>query len=207
MNHQRTAVFAALVTLLPLAAQADAPAFYGGTAGSVTFDDQLSHSGNTFEAYIGAELNGFYAEAWMGSLSDPVDDFEFELSAGYGADLNDSLSYALWATGFYLNNSGYQNYELAAGLYYAASDSLELGTELAWDPATDDLNKAVLFSWGASDRITVEGELGHSDANSETYWELAALYDLGKGFGTGLLYEDTNTGAGQVSLILSWDIE
>lgn len=207
MYQRRTALVAALMTALPLVAQAEDFNLYGGVAGTAAFDDRLGHAGNTLEAYIGAESGGLFAEFWLGSLDDPTDDFEYELSAGYGADLTDSLSYSLWATGFYLNNSGYQAYELAAGMYYAAADDLELGAELAWDPATDDLNKAVLLSWGATEKLAFEAELGHSDANNNSYWELAALYDLGKGFGTGLVYEDTSTGAAQLSVTLTYDFD
>ncbi len=205
MTNVKCALVAATVCLLPLSAQANDISFYGGVQGTLTFDDSLSHSGEALEGYVGVENAGLFAELWLGTLDDPTDDFEYELSIGYGGDIDDKLSYGLSATGFFLNNSGHQNNELAGGLYFAASESFNFGGELAWDPETDDLNKAIVFDWAANEKITFEGEIGLSDADNNTYWELAALYDFGNGFGTGLLYEDTNDAPGQVSILMTYD--
>lgn len=188
--------------------QAGEVSYFAGALGRVVFDSDDGHLGQIFEAAAGVSYSGFFAEAWLGTLiDDPADDFEYELSAGYGGPISDQFEYGVWLTGYYLNNSGYQNYDVTGGLYYEFDESFSSGFELAWDPDTDDLNKAIVFGWAANDQISFEGEFGDSDADDNQYYELSALYDFGKGVSTGLFVEGASDASTQVSLLIAFDFE
>ncbi|MBR9649794.1 hypothetical protein [Thalassovita aquimarina] len=210
MNTKLTFAGAAALALLPLGALADGLALTGGVAATAAFDtnDGLTHAENTIEAYIEAELNGFHGGIWIGSLyQDPDDDAEIELSLGYGGDISDRLDYDVTATGYYLNNGGYQSYDIAFELSMALSDRSEGMLGLTWDPDADTIETTLGLEHALNDRITLAGEIGHSEADDNIFGEIGISYALNDATAVELLYEDADDESGTLSLTVSYDFD
>ncbi|MYM53861.1 hypothetical protein [Thalassovita mangrovi] len=208
MNAKLTIAAASALALLPFAAQADGLALTAGVAATAAFDttDGLEHVENTVEGYIEAELNGFHGGIWIGSLyDDPTDDFEYELSLGYGADINDTFAYDITATGYYLDDGGYQNYDIAVELAAALSDNAGAAFGLAWDPDAETLETTLGLEYALTDKITIAGEVGHSEADDNNFGEIGVSYALTDSAAVELLYEDADDDDGTLSLTVSYD--
>ncbi|WP_175545229.1 TorF family putative porin [Thalassovita taeanensis] len=179
-----------------------------GVAATAAYDtsDGLNHSENILEGYIEAEMNGIYGGVWIGSLEDdPADDAEIEVYLGYGGDISDRLGYDISLTGYYLNDSGYQNYDITTALSYAFNDSVTGSLELAYDPDNEDLDRSIELEIALTDRVWLRGLVGESDADANTYAELSVGYALTDAAALELLYEDADDSAGTLSFIVSYD--
>lgn len=210
MKTKLTIAAASALALLPFAAQAEGLALSAGVAATAAFDtsDGLEHVENTFEGYIEGELNGFHGGIWAGSLyDDPADDFEYELSLGYGADINDTIAYDITATGYYLNNGGYQSYDIAFELSGALTDSASGAIGFAWDPDAKTVETTLGLEYALTDKITLAGEIGHSEADDNNFGEFGVSYALTDSAAVELLYEDADDDVGTLSLTVSYDFD
>ncbi|CUH62513.1 hypothetical protein TG4357_00151 [Thalassovita gelatinovora] len=208
MNIKMTIVAVSAYSLLPIMAQADGLVLSAGVAATAAFDtsDGLEHAENTVEGYIEGELNGFHGGIWIGSLyKDPADDAEIELSLGYGADINDTLGYDITTTGYYLNNGGYQSYDIAFELSAALTDSTSGALGFAWDPDASTIETTLGLEHALNDKFTLAGEIGHSEADGNIFGEIGVSYALTDSAAIELLYEDADDSAGTLSLTVSYD--
>lgn len=196
------AVAAALA--LPQGALAEPEVTVGG-AFTLGLDDSLDHASTTFEAFVEYGNQGFHAGLWVGSLyQDPTDDFEYELSLGYGGEAG-SFFYDVSAIGYFLSDSGYQSTGIG----------LELGTEFApgmsgalyveADTDTGDLVGELSLESAINDKFTVWGMIGTSEADANDYAELGVSYAINDSVGLEAVYEDANDGAAAFSISLVFE--
>ena len=196
------AVLAATLAM-PMAAAAEATVTAGGAV-NFGFDDSIGHTSSTVEAFVEFATQGFHAGLWVGTLyEDPTDDFEYELSLGYGGEVG-KLSYDISAIGYFLSDGGYQSTGIG----------LELGTEIA--PGTDgtfyieadvdsgDTFAEVSLSTDITDTLYVWGMVGTSDANN--YGEVGLGYSISDSVGVEFVYEDATDGDGTFSLSLAFEV-
>jgi len=181
MNIRLTFAGISAAWLLPIMASADGLTLSGGVAATAAFDtaNGLSHSENTVEGYIEGELNGVHAGVWIGSLfDDPTDDAEYELSLGYGGNISDTLGYDITATRYYLNNGGYQSYDIAFELSAVLNGRTNGALEVTWDREAETIETTIGLEYALTDKFTLAGEIGRSEADNNMFGEIGISYDL-----------------------------
>jgi len=190
---------------LPMAAKAQSFSLDAGFAANlVVAADGFDHVENFGEGYVVGSYAGFFAGLYIASLyEDPADDYELELSLGYGNELANGLTYSLTYTAYYLEDS-YQNYDLTLGLGYAISETVGIGAEFAYDPDSEDLDTSVSLSYVFTDKIAGYVLLGQ-DMSNDIYGEIGVSYAITDEAAFSLLYENAENADATISFILSYD--
>jgi len=204
-----TSLFGAAVALLalPLAAQAEGFSLDAGVAGTYTVTgDGFDHVENYGEGYVEGSYSGFFGGIWIASLyEDLTNNYEMELYAGYGNELDSGLSYSLSATAYYLENS-YDDYYVTLELGYGITDAISLGGAVEYYPDLDETDISASVEYAFSDAISAFVLLGTIDGVADSnYAEVGASYSFAEGAAFSVLYEDAEAADSFVTFILSYD--
>ena len=198
---------AAAMLALPVAAQAEGFSLDAGIAGTYTVTaDGFDHVENYGEGYVEGSYSGFFGGIWIASLyEDPTYDYEMELYAGYGNELDSGLSYSLSATAYYLEDS-YDDYYVTLELGYGLTDAISLGGAVEVYPDSDITDVSASVEYAFSDALSAYVLLGTVDDVADyNYAEVGASYGFAEGAAFSLLYEDADNAAPTLSFILSYD--
>lgn len=204
----------------------------------LTYGADLTGSGlgaasTGYEGGVEIAQGGFTSGLGIESIDEATDDFELSLFTGYAVEAG-AGTYGLTVTGYFWNNTGFQNYELTLGAEYSVSDnatvygeltynvtdaetSAILGTELSLGEAiTVGLEAEYAFEaattdltltgeWAFNDTWAIGTEVGRSETDGNIYGEIGVTYALAGGASVGLLYEDADDSDGTVSLVLGYE--
>lgn len=203
MFTPKTFCAAAALCLLPLGAYAGSVEVTAGVQGNLFYDKDLDKTGDSIEGYVNAAIGNFYGEIWLGTLDDPTDEFEYELTLGYANDINDKLSYDASITGYYLNDSGYQNYYVTLDMTYAFSDSLSGTLELSGDPENDTTDHNLSLEY-VLDKWTIVPTVGVIDGDT-TYGELEFIYTLDNGVWFEADFYDDEVSSPAIGFYIGYD--
>lgn len=203
MFTRTTLCAAAALCLLPLGAYAGTVEISGGVAANLYFDNDLDHVADDVEGYVQAAYGGLYGGIWIGSLDDPIDEFEYDLYVGYANEVNDKFSYDVYVTGYYGNNSGYWAYDITTDLTYAFSDTVSATYELVYDPDAETTDNSIALAF-ALDKWTITPLVGR-DAADVNYGELSFVYGLTDEVSFEVLFEDSEVMAPMITLTASYD--
>lgn len=203
MFTHKTLCAAAALCLLPLGAYAGSVEVTAGVQGNLFYDKDLDKTGDSVEGYVNAAIGNFYGEIWLGTLDDPIDEFEYELTLGYANDINDKLSYDASITGYYLNDSGYQNYYVTLDMIYAFSDSLSGTLELSGDPENDTSDHNLSLEY-TLDKWTIIPTVGILDGDTN-YAELEFIYTLDNGLWFEADFYDDEASSPTIGFYIGYD--
>lgn len=192
------------IMALPVAAKAQSFSLDAGFAANMVVEaDGFDHVENFGEGYVVGSYAGFFAGLYIASLYDAAEDYELELSLGYGNELANGLSYSLTYTAYYVEDD-YNAYDLTLGLGYALSDTVGIGAEFAYDPDSEDLDTSVSLSYVFTDKIAGYVLLGQ-DMSNDIYGEIGVSYAITDEAAFSLLYENSESADATISFILSYD--
>lgn len=166
---------------------------YGVAANLATSDGDTSF---TVEGEVGATYMGFTAGIWIGSLYQDVDDFEMELSLGYGTTIG-TADVSLTYTAYFLETD-YDTQDIELALAFPVSDRVALGTAVAYDLDNELWDISAGVEVVAMDKLALHALIG--DDGTGTYWEAGATYELPNNAFVGLLYEDSDYDVETVTL-------
>ncbi|MFD1911767.1 TorF family putative porin [Halodurantibacterium flavum] len=186
-------------------AQAQQLSFSGGaTLTSNYISDGITQTQGdpAFQPWIEVESNGFYGGLWFSNVdfADSRDRLETDLYFGYRGETMGGLSYDLGYARYFYNRSGDAGGEFLVSLGADMADGFSLGTDLAYDPDEQDLTASIGLGFTSFQGISVSGEVGRSQPNSNNFWNVGVGYDITDYLGVDLRYHDTNTTAGIVNL-------
>lgn len=194
MTRTPTALIA-LLTTLPLTAQAQDLTVYGGAA--LEYLNRPDGPGEpdrtSIEGYIEGELSGFYAGAWV-RKADNSDFDRVDLYLGYRNDLDSGLAYDLGYYRYGYPSDRDSDYgEVYFTLGQTLDDTADVSLTLAYDPDNKLGNAYGYFDYYLSDKWTIGAVYGVyevADAGSEREWELGATYSLTDTTGVDLRWYD-----------------
>ena len=196
---------AAAIAALPSLAFAESEVIVGGAVTTSVGTGSTSNTEFTAEVFAEFAANGFHAGIWMGSLyQDPSDDFEFELSVGYGGEAG-AFGYDISAIAYYLNNSGFDHVGIGTSLSYGFTDALTGLFYAEVNTDTKDWDREIGLEYAFSDSLTGWVIGGKSDGDANNYGEIGVSYGLSDNAAIDLVYEDANDSDGTLSLTLSFE--
>ena len=170
--------------------------------------DGLSHSASTAEVGIDLSYGGAFGGIWVGTLyDDPSDELEIELSLGYGGEFAPGYGYGITYTHYFLNNSGEQGYDLTFGLSATVSEQSEIGLDVIYAPEDETTDVEGWIAVALTDRWSLAGLVGKSQADNNTYYEFGVGYALTDSAGLGLLYEDADDSDGTLTFSVTYDFD
>jgi uncharacterized protein (TIGR02001 family) len=149
----------------------------------------------TLQAYIEADLNGFYAGTWISGVDfGNADSAEIDLYLGYRTTFDN---------GFFLD-AGYARYlyddtgdccgEFKVTGVIPVQDKLGLEGYVAYDPSSGNFNKAATLAYAVTDRFGLSGTYGRTDSNSNTYWHVGASMAFNDYFSGDIRYHGADSG-------------
>lgn len=206
MKHAHPLLVATLLAALPGFAQAETEIIVGGAL-NFGFDpeDGMKHTDTTAEGFIEAGINGFHGGLWAGSLDgDPDDDFEYELSLGYGGEAG-SFGYDGTFTGYFLDSSGHDHTGFGLELSYALSEQFTAIGFAEMDLDSGDLDREIALEFAPTAALTFWAMVGQSDADDNIYTEIGTGYAFNDLAGVELLYEDSDNGAPAITASLVFE--
>ena len=190
---------ASLGLLIPVNAQAQEVELSYGVAANAT-----ATGGNgqfTVEGYVGASYQGAFVNLWAASLDDgSPEDFEIELSLGYGTTLG-KVDTTLTYTAYYKDDN-YQTQDIALDLGLPVTDTVTLITGAAYD-----LDSKVWDVWvggevAVNDKLSLALSVG--DDSTGLYTEAGLTYSLEKGAYIALTYEDYDYADSELTLSIGF---
>lgn len=185
------------VALLAMPLSAQAVEFTFGTQANGAYsDDEFSTSG---EAYAGAALGGAFAGFWIGSLPD---DFEYELSLGYGMDIGE-VALAATTTAYFTGDGGYGSQDIALEAAYGITDAVELGAGISYDFDSEMVDVSAGLGYDFADSWNAAALVGHDGTG--IYWEAGVTYGFAESAWIGLLYEDSDYDPSTITLSVGYD--
>ena len=210
--EQPRAISAATATTISAQDDAGALGFivYGGGAIELSHGEYGAGSGSSisFEAYIEAELKGFYAGVWVQKTDEKSDD-EVDVYLGYRKDLDSGFAYDLGYTRFfYPNDGGNCCGEVALTVSVPVGDKIGLNLNIAYDPDSQLANGDLEGKYYLSDKWTVSAKYGISqveDDVNQREWEFGATYDLSDTTALDLRWYEGSDYPGYAALYLSFD--
>lgn len=185
-------------------------AIYGGGAIELSYEEYGQGTGGSIsgEAYMEAELQGFYLGVWAMATDEETDN-EIDLYFGYRNSLDSGFSYDIGYARYYYPNDGWDCCgEITLGLYTPVGDKVGLGLDLAYDPDNEVGNAYVYGEFYATDSWTISANYGSYevvDASSETEWDFGATYAIGDETGVDLRWYDGSEYDGYFALSLAFD--
>jgi uncharacterized protein (TIGR02001 family) len=199
---------------MPQMAAAQDVVVYGGVALEFVTEPGGDDGGDgqTFEAYVEAELNGFYAGVW-GLVNSVSTSNEVNLYLGYRNALDSGFDYDLsYYRYYYPNDGGNCCGEIGLSIGQTVGDYLYVSAEGSWDPEAE-LGSAYL---GAevypADKVTIGvnwGVYNVEDAADEQEWDIGLTYDLlendTSGAAIDLRYYDGTEYDGYYGLFVNFD--
>lgn len=179
-----------------------------GAAATTRLDasDGFSHAENELELfYEMAFRSGFHAGLTLTSLyDDPADDFEYELTFGYGADFGDGMSWDLTYGYIGLNESDDDSHEITGTLGFPLSEATEGSFAVILDPENGKSDQELGFETALNDQWSVVGLIGNSDRDDNVYAEIGVGYAINDAVSLEVLYEDTNDAGGLLGFTVSY---
>jgi len=160
------------------------------------------------EAYLEAEINGFYLGIY-GMVTDEETDNEVDVYLGYRNELASGLSYDIGYTRYrYPRDGGDCCGEVTFGLFMPVADKLGLGLDLAYDPDARLGNAYVYGEYQVSDKLTLSANYGVrevAEAPSEREWDFGAGYAITDETALDLRYYEGSAYDGYLALAASFD--
>lgn len=210
--HKTALVLAALA--LPSGAVAQDVVVNGGVALEFVTEPGGDDGGDgqTFEAYVEAELNGFYAGVW-GLVNSVSTSNEVNLYLGFRQTLDSGFYYDVnYYRYIYPNDGGDCCGEIGVAIGQSLGDYVYVSAEGYWDPEVE-LGSAYL---GAevypADKVTIGANWGVYNvdgASDEREWDIGLTYDLlsndKSGAAIDLRYYDGTEYDGYYGLFLNFD--
>lgn len=171
------------VLATPGLAAAQAVTVYGGVAFEYVTEPggDDGGEGQTVEAYVEGEFNGFYAGVW-GLVSSVSTSDEVDLYVGYRQSLDSGLYYDLnYYRYFYPNAGGDCCGEIGLTIGHTVGDYLYLSVDAAWDPEAELGSGYLGAEIYAADNVTIGLNWGYYEvdgASDEEEWDFGVTYDL-----------------------------
>lgn len=177
-------------------------AAFSWTAGAIATarldpSDSLEHAENELELFLEAEFGGgFTTGILLTSLyQDPVDNFEYEFTFGYGGTIVGDTTWGLTYGYLLLDNSREDAHEITATLTTPLNPTTEGYFEVVYDPETEESDQEIGIETALGDRWSLFGLVGNSDRDDNIYGEIGVTYALTDAVTFEVLYEDTNDAA------------
>lgn len=191
--------------LVPSVALADPTVTVGGAL-NFGFDaeDKVEYAATTAELFADYENNGFRAGLWLGSLYKEVEDFEYELTIGYGRDIGD-FYYDVGLIGYFLAKDGYQSTGLGLEFGYALTDQLTAALYSEVDLDSKDWIHELSLEYAIDDRWTLAGLVGRDVAAGVNYGEIGVGYAINDSVALELLYENGEDTTGFVTFTIAFE--
>ncbi len=188
----------ATLLLATTASAQEAPVF-SYTAGAlattrVNPSDGFSHVENELELFYEIEFGGgFHSGITLTSLDDdPVDDYEYEITIGYGSEFANGMTWDLTYGYIGLDDSDETTEELTGTLGFPLGETLSGEFAVIYDIDTGKSDQEFGLETALNDNWTLFGLVGNSDRDDNVYGELGVSYALSDSVALEILYEDTN---------------
>lgn len=158
--------------------------------------DSFSHAENEIELYYEIGFGaGFHAGITLTSLDDdPADDYEYELTFGYGSEFSNGMTWDLTYGYIGLDETDEDTQELTGTLGFPLGETVEGAFAVIYDIDTKKSDQEFGLETALNDRWTLFGLAGNSDRDDNVYGEIGVSYALTDSVAFEILYEDTNDG-------------
>lgn len=171
----------------------------GATLASTYVSDGVDiNDGPVLQPWIEGTYGAFYFGAWMSTLDKEMnagDSFETDLYFGFRAEQG-PVSYDIGYYRYFYNESGNCCGEIIASLGYAATEQLNFGLSVSYDPSSDNEEDAVGIEgeveYAFNDKMALFASYGTETKGGHDYWSIGGSYAINDNFGLSLSWNDTN---------------
>ncbi|WP_156023527.1 hypothetical protein [Sulfitobacter donghicola] len=156
--------------------------------------DSLDHVEDELELFYEIGFGGgFHAGITLTTLDgDPADNYEYEITFGYGSEFANGMTWDLTYGYIGLDNSDETSEEITATLGFPLGETIEGSFAVIVDPDTGKSDQEFGLETALNDRWTLFGLAGNSDRDDNVYGEVGVSYALTDSVALEVLYEDTN---------------
>lgn len=157
-------------------------------------------SGAAFQPWIEAEINGFYAGVWASNVSKAITGSSTEIDVYFGfRNEVGKFSYDIgYARYLYRGPSVDCCGQIILSMGVAATDQLNLGAKIAYDPKAKSTNTSVSVGYSFTDKFSAEAVYGSISKGGHDYWSIGASYALNDQVSLGLTWHDTTISKGRI---------
>ncbi|SFL10573.1 TorF family putative porin [Shimia haliotis] len=137
-----------------------------------------SNGSAAIQPWVEAEVGNFYFGTWMSNVDlGTTDDWETDLYFGYRNSINDQWSYDVgYARYLYNGELGNDSGEIVGQLTFTPSTAVDLTGYAAYDPENELWNYRAELGYALNDKISFEGQYGHSESYGHDYWLIGGSY-------------------------------
>ncbi|RUS60208.1 hypothetical protein EGN72_10465 [Pseudorhodobacter sp. E13] len=208
MNANRHAIPLILALCLPIgAARAETLVVSGGVkllSDSISNGHTLSNGKASAQAYVEAEIAGFFAEIYFATVRNGTDDTEIDYTLGYRNALDSGLHYQLSYSRYTLNNSGNCCGQISFELGQQFNDQIDLTGTIAYDPSAKIVDTNVELTYTLSDQWSLAAKLGR-EQQSHSYASLGVTYWASENTSLTLRLHDSSDEKPRIAGLLEYD--
>ncbi len=134
--------------------------------------------GFAIQPWAEVENNGFYLGVWGSNVDFGDDDkWEYDLLAGYRADVTNNFSYDVGLARYAYDSSNYSNSEATLGLTYTFDNAAYVTGFVGYDWENENVNRSVEAGYAFNSRISSSATYGVDDgAGTDYYWDVGGTY-------------------------------
>ncbi len=205
-KHYAFCLVAAL-SMTPASMRAETLTVSGGVkllSDSVSNGHTLSNGKASAQAYIEAEIAGFFAEIYFATVRNGTDDTEIDYTLGYRNELESGLHYQLSYARYTLNNTGDCCGQVVFELGQQFNDRIDLTGTLAYDPSAKLRDTNVELTYTPRDSWDITARLGREQA-SHNYASLGVTYWATENTALTLRLHDSSDEKPRIAALLEYD--
>jgi len=207
----KTYLFAGLVSGLALASAASAEGvnvYVGATLTSNYIYTGITQTSDdpTLQAYVEAEIGGFYLGVWASGADFAPDTVEIDGYVGFRGEAG-QLSYDLSLTQVRYNNTGVWSNSVALELGYAVSDQVTVSVRDSYDFKNDWNLISLKGEFAATDALSFSLLVGHDEALGGRWGEIGASYALNDTVSLGLSAQKNEFASALFAASISFDTQ
>jgi uncharacterized protein (TIGR02001 family) len=202
------AASAAALALLALSVPATAQDFtinsgYALTSTYMEYGRPFGSPRASIQGYSEIETNGFYLGGAFASVRSGPDRLESELYAGYRNTVG-ALSYDLFYSRYFYNQTGNCCGEVTLALDYAAPFGMTFGTDLVYEHTNSFYVASVSAGYDFNTMVGVSAEFGRVES-SHNFWNLGVTVTPMANTAIDLRYHDSDGDKDRLVGTLSYD--
>jgi uncharacterized protein (TIGR02001 family) len=147
------------------------------------------------QAFIEADINGFYAGTWMSRVDFGTDDsVEVDLYLGYRTTFANEFYLDVGYAHYLYDDTGECCGEFKLTGAYPIMKDLGLVGYVAYNPRSGDFNKSVTLAYAINDKFGLSGKYGKTDFNNNLYWYVGGSLAINEFLSGSIHYHGAQTG-------------